>query len=207
MSLIELSSTLTGTAPATGGRIMRPCTMPGTLMSVTKSSVPNTFGATSSRGSGCADDLVLARLLRLRLAGRVERDCRICLFQSSCDVEIAPADQLGVADLLRRIAAGVHDAVGDGELIGRNAELLGRHLDQHAARFGGRLAHLPAAELDAGRARAPPWFTLVAVSPMITVTRLERHVELFGHDLADGDEQALAHVHLAEEGRRPCRRH
>ena len=49
MSLIELSSTLTGTAPATAGRIMRPCTMPGTLMSVQKSSWANTFGATSSR--------------------------------------------------------------------------------------------------------------------------------------------------------------
>ena len=49
MSLIELSSTLTGTAPATGGRIMRACTMPGTFTSVTKSSWQNTFGATSSR--------------------------------------------------------------------------------------------------------------------------------------------------------------
>ena len=34
MSLIELSSTFSGTEPATAGRIMRPCTMPGTLMSV-----------------------------------------------------------------------------------------------------------------------------------------------------------------------------
>ena len=47
---------------------------------------------------------------------------------------------------------------------------------------------------------APPWFTLVAVSPMIHLDGLERHVELFGDDLADGDEQAVAHVHLAEEG-------
>ena len=50
MSLIELSSILPGVAPATGGRIMRPCTMPGTLTSVTKSCVQNTFGAMSSRG-------------------------------------------------------------------------------------------------------------------------------------------------------------
>ena len=49
MSLIELSSTFTGTLPATGGRIMRACTMPGTLTSVQKSSCANTFGATSSR--------------------------------------------------------------------------------------------------------------------------------------------------------------
>ena len=38
MSLTELSSMRTGLAPATGGRIMRPCTMPGTFTSVTKSS-------------------------------------------------------------------------------------------------------------------------------------------------------------------------
>jgi len=30
--------------------------------------------------------------------------------------------------------------------------------------------------------------------------RLERYVELLRHHLADGDEQALAHVHLAEKG-------
>ena len=35
MPAIELSSTATGMAPATGGRIMRPCSMPGTLTSTT----------------------------------------------------------------------------------------------------------------------------------------------------------------------------
>jgi hypothetical protein len=35
MSFTGPSSTATGTAPATGGRIMRPCSIPGTLMSVT----------------------------------------------------------------------------------------------------------------------------------------------------------------------------
>ncbi len=49
MSLIELSSTFTGTAPATAGRMTRPCAMPGTFTSVQKSSVQNTFGATSAR--------------------------------------------------------------------------------------------------------------------------------------------------------------
>ena len=37
MSLTEASSTATGTAPATGGRIMRACSMPGTLTSTTYS--------------------------------------------------------------------------------------------------------------------------------------------------------------------------
>src|ERR1043165_3092521 len=49
MSLTELSSTFVGTAPATAGRIMRACSMPGTFTSVTKSSWAKTFGATSSR--------------------------------------------------------------------------------------------------------------------------------------------------------------
>jgi len=40
--------------------------------------------------------------------------------------------------------------------------------DQHATRFGRGHPHLLAAELDAGRPEAPPWFTLVAVSPMWT---------------------------------------
>src|SRR6516162_8393268 len=35
VSRTEPSSTTTGTAPATGGRSMRPCSIPGTLMSVT----------------------------------------------------------------------------------------------------------------------------------------------------------------------------
>ena len=49
MPAMEASSTFTGTAPATGGRSMRPCTMPGSFTSVQKSSTANTFGATSSR--------------------------------------------------------------------------------------------------------------------------------------------------------------
>src|SRR5437764_280376 len=43
MSVIELSSTLTGTAPATVGRIMRACSIPGSRTSLTYSSVPNTL--------------------------------------------------------------------------------------------------------------------------------------------------------------------
>ena len=48
---------------------------------------------------------------------------------------------------------------------------------------------------------APPWFTVVRGVAHVDVHGLERHVELFGDDLADRDEQAVAHVHLAEEGR------
>ncbi len=48
---------------------------------------------------------------------------------------------------------------------------------------------------------APPWFTEVAVSPMMTLTRSNGDVEFLGHHLADGDVQPMAHVHLAEKGR------
>ena len=47
---------------------------------------------------------------------------------------------------------------------------------------------------------APPWLHVNAVSPMTTFTRSNGDVELFGHDLGDRDVDALAHVHLAEEG-------
>ncbi len=147
-----------------------------------------------------ADDLVLARLLRLRLAGRIERIAPL-LVPVELDVEIAPADQLGVARLLVAVERGVDDAVHDDELIGRRAELLGRHLDQHAARFRRRHAHLLAAELDAGGAGRA---ALVHRGRGVAHEHrhgLERNVELFGHHLADGDEQAVAHVHLAEERR------
>ena len=150
-------------------------------------------------GDRLADDLVVLRVLRLRLAGSIERIAHL-LVPVELDVEVAPADQLGIGRLLRRIGLGVHDAVADGERLRRQAELGGRHLDEHAPRLGGGHAHLLAAVLDAGRARGA---ALVHAGGGVAHDHghgLERHVELLRHDLADGDEQALAHVHLAEEG-------
>jgi len=146
-----------------------------------------------------ADDLVVLRVLRLRLAGGIERVAPL-LVPLELDVEVAPADQLGIGRLLRRIALGVHDAVGDGERIGRQGELRRGHLDEHAARFGRGHAHLLAAELDAGGAGGA---ALVHAGGGVAHDHgdgLERHVEFLRHHLPDGDEQALAHVHLAEEG-------
>ena len=94
----------------------------------------------------------------------------------------------------------MHDAVGDGELVGRQAELGRGHLDQHAARLGGGHAHLLAAELDAGGAGGTPLVHAGGGVAHEDGDGLERHVELFRHHLSDGDEQAVAHVHLAEEG-------
>src|SRR5262249_30122885 len=136
-----------------------------------------------------ADDLVTLGILRLCLARGVE-GVAILLVPIELDVEIAPADQLGVGRFLARIVLGVHHAVGDGERVGREPELRRRHLDEHAARLGRGHAHLLAAHLDAGRARGT---ALVHAGGGIAHDYgdgLERHVELFRHHLADGDEQA-----------------
>ena len=146
-----------------------------------------------------ADDLVVLRVLRLGLAGRIEVVADL-LVPVELDVEVAPADQFGVGRLLRRIGLGMHDAVGDDERIGGKAELLRRHLDQHAARLRRRGAHLHAAALDAGRARGTALVHAGAGVGHEHGDGLERHVELFRHHLGDGDIEALAHVHLAEEG-------
>jgi hypothetical protein len=146
-----------------------------------------------------ADDLVGARILRLRLARGIKRIARL-LVPVELDVEIPPADQLRVGDLFGLVALRLHSALDHRQFVGRHIELGGGHFDQHAARFGGSCAHLHAAALDAGRARGA---ALVDAGGGVThddFDGLERHVELFRHDLSDGDEQALAHVHLAEKG-------
>ena len=61
-------------------------------------------------------------------------------------------------------------------------------------------AHLLAAELDAGGARGAALVHAGGGVAHEDLHGLERHVELFGDDLADRDEQAVAHVHLAEVG-------
>ncbi len=131
-----------------------------------------------------ADDLVLLVVLRLRLAGRVERIADL-LVPFELRVEVLPADQLGIGDLLVRVALGVDDAVGDGELIRRDVQLRRRHVDQHAARLGRCVAHLLAAELDAGRARRATLVHAVAGLAHDHFDGLVGHVELFGDDLAD----------------------
>ncbi len=146
-----------------------------------------------------ADDLVVLGILRLRLAGRVER-IAVFLVPGELDVEVLPADQVGIARLLGGIVLRVHDAVRDGELVGCNAELRRRHLDQHAARFRGGDAHLLAAILDAGRARGAALVDACSRVGEVDLDGPERHVELFRHDLADRGREAVAHVHLAEIG-------
>ena len=150
-----------------------------------------------------ADDLVLARLLRHRLAGRVER-VAVLLVPLELGVEVAPADQVGIGFRARGVVRGIleaDDAVDDDQSVGLDAEFLRRHLDEDAARLGGGGAHLLAAVLDAGRAGGAALVHAGAGVAHDDLDALERHVELFGDHLADGREQALPHIHLAEERR------
>ena len=146
------------------------------------------------------DDRVRLRVFRLRLARSVER---IAVFAVPVEmhVEVTATDEIGIADLFCGLVRSMHDAVRDRQLLGRRGELVGRHRDQNAPRFGGGHAHLLAAFLKAGRTGSS---ALVHAGRGIAhedFHAIERHVELFGHDLPDGDEQTLAHIHLAEEGR------
>ena len=144
-----------------------------------------------------SDDRVILRILRLRLAGRIER-IAVFAIPVEMNVEVLPADQLGVADCLGGIASGVDDAVGHRELIGRNAELVGCHLDQHAFCFGGGHAHLLAAFLHAGRTGCAALIDAGVGVADENPGAGERNIELFRHHLPDGDVEPLPHVHLAE---------
>ena len=98
-----------------------------------------------------ANDLMLARLLGLSLARRVQR-VAILLVPGELNVEILSADQLHIGNALRRIVGNADDAVVDNEAFDRCRERGSRHLDQHAPCFRRRHTHLFAAELNAGRA-------------------------------------------------------
>jgi hypothetical protein len=65
-----------------------------------------------------ADDLVVAWLFRLRLAGRIEGVAEL-LVPVELNVEIFPADHLRVGDALGLVVTGAHHAVSDDELFGR----------------------------------------------------------------------------------------
>ena len=147
-----------------------------------------------------ADDGVVLRVLRLGFARRIER---VAVFAVPVEmhVEKLAADKIGVARLFACIAGGADDTVLHRELAGRNAEFLGRHVDQHAARLGGGHAHLLAALLDAGRAGGA---ALIEAGIGVADENLHagvRNVEFLGDHLLDGDRKPLAHVHLAEIGR------
>ena len=144
-----------------------------------------------------ADDGVVLRGLRLGFARRIER---VAVFAVPVELHIEElaADQVGVACLFARIAGGADDAVLHRQLARGNAELFRRHLDQHAARFGGGHAHLLAALLHAGGAGGAALIDArVGVAHEDLDARVG-NVEFLRDDLSEGDRKPLAHVHLAE---------
>ena len=146
-----------------------------------------------------ADDLVGGgRLwLRLPLGDEVVAELAVPLHRQ---VEIAPADQLAIADLARRIARHGDDTVGYLEPVGRDPEPCRCHLDQHAARLGRGVAQRDAALLHPGAAAGAALVDGQGGVAHHDTDPCQRHVELLGDDLGDRDIDPLAHIHLAEIG-------
>jgi hypothetical protein len=142
-----------------------------------------------------SDVLVLRDRLRLRLAFDVQR-VAVFLVPGQRAVEILAADQLPVPD---RLAGALHHAVLDGQRLGRDAEPLGRHRDQQAARLGGGVADRHGAFLEPGRAAAAALVDGERGVAHDDSDAIDVDVHLVGDDLGDGGVERLAHVHLAEE--------
>ena len=129
-----------------------------------------------------ADDLQLVGRFRLGLAVGGKRVADLAV-PVELGAEIAAADELAIADALRRIVLGRDDAVADGELVRRHVELLRRHLDEEAPRLGGGVAHLRAAELEAGAAAGAALIDGARGVAHHHRDPLERQVELVGDEL------------------------
>ncbi len=129
-----------------------------------------------------ADDRVACRILR--------RD-----FGSRLALEIGLRSQIAVADLA---AVGARDrAVGDLERVGRRVELLGRKAEQDRAHFGRRHAQRGAAVLDRLAAGGLAFVRRPAGVAGHHRDLVQRQIELFGRDLAQRRENALAEFDLA----------
>ena len=96
-----------------------------------------------------AVDFIFLRILRLgrRLDRKIIADLAIPF---DFRVEPATADQFAIAHLFRRCAFRNDDALVDGEIIGGDAQMLGRHVDEQAAGFSARIAQRHAAMRHAG---------------------------------------------------------
>ncbi len=146
-----------------------------------------------------ADDLELGRLLQRR------RDFDLqAIAQPTVPfhglVEVATADQLGIAHALGLVRNAVHDAVGHGELTDGDTKSLTRHLDQEPPGFGGGAAeHRPAMRHADRGARA------AHVERQCAVAHHHAHaligdVDLFRHHLRDRGAEPLPAVDLAVIG-------
>ena len=134
-------------------------------------------------GHRLADELVILRVLFLRRRFGIELDGKTLA-----------ADKLGIGDLL---AAAGNDAVGDGELRGRHAELFCRGVEECRACRRRGLAQLHAADLNG---QAAPGLALVGREQGVALDHVDavhRHVELVGDDLLQRRIDAGAQLDLA----------
>ena len=145
------------------------------------------------------DDAVVARSLRLRAAAG-DQSVAVDAVPLHRHIELPVADQLGVADLPRRVGCHAHHAVPHPQRIDGNAEMLRRQIEQHAPRLGAGVAQGDAAALDAGAAGGAALVHRARGVAHDDGDAFDCDVEFLGDDLTDGDIDALAGVHLAEEG-------
>ena len=76
----------------------------------------------------------------------------LMLFPPQRDVEPLASDELVIRHLPERIGRQGDHSLAHRELLDRDAEAVGRHLQEDAAGFGGDPAHRPAIGLDGVRA-------------------------------------------------------
>jgi hypothetical protein len=131
------------------------------------------------------------------LAGRLPRGLRI-----QRDVEFLPADEIGVRDPLRRVASRGDEAVGDRQLIGRNAKTRGRQLEERLA--GGRAGLRQVPFVEVGRMRlAPRRSSLIGCDRGVALHQpnaRHRHAKLLGDHLDLRRVHPLAELALAGVG-------
>ena len=139
-----------------------------------------------------ANDRVLTHRLHGRVTGHDETpEAREVARDRDYEIELLALDQFSIGDGLS--AAG-HNAVLDRELILRDAQSIGRELEQGLTCVGRRFA-------DIRRAVPEKIESAAAIGRAVGIARddrgdgFERNAELFGHDLAIGGERgALAKV-------------
>ena len=101
----------------------------------------------------------------------------------------------------------MHHAVRHRELGGRHVQHLGRPSSISSRRASAAVGAqcMPPARHAVAPPSRRPYSTVSAVSPMTMRTRVQRHVDLFGHHLRNGGFQPLPAVDLAVIARSPCR--
>ena len=146
-----------------------------------------------------ADDLVLARGLRLRPAEREPEPAGLRLDRNR-HAEQATVDELAVGDAPRSVSGHAHDSILDGELVCRDVEVLRCQGQERPPSVGCGLPELRACEGDRQAAHGRPLVDACRGVAHDHADASEGHVELLGDDLRERRLVALAEIRLAGEG-------